>query len=152
MQIFATFEYSPLLELAISELKARDVGEIYAVPLALRNEDPRILDTIHRSDGVSYIDKGFILAFLLATIGASKGFVWEWGPVIWGLIGAASGIVLGLAISWCQIAYKRRRTRLRIRKGTKGDVILIVTCDEGQVHVAKDILWDHQAIGLAVTE
>jgi len=152
MQIFATFEYSGLLEIAVSELKVHGVNDIYAVPLDVRREAPRAIDSLHRADGMSFVDKGFILAFMFATIGASKGFVWAWGPVICGLIGAAFGLLLGLFINWCLYLYKSRKMRIDVATGKrKGDVILIVTCEEGQAEMVKDILWDHAATGLAMT-
>ncbi|MFC5448288.1 hypothetical protein [Paenibacillus aestuarii] len=152
MQIFATFEYSSLLEIAITELEGKGVKQIYAVPLDLRKKEPRLLDSIHRADGLSFIDKGMILAFVFATIGASKGFVWEWGPVIWGLIGAGFGFVIGVLINWIIYLFKRHKNESEIRKGKKGDVILVVTCDDHQTDVVEDILWDHKALGLARTK
>lgn len=150
-QIFATFEYTTLLEIAISELEVRGITGIYAVPLDLRKKTPRLLDSIHRTDGMSFVDKGFILAFLFATVGATKGFVWTWGPVIWGLIAAAVGFMTGVLWSWILYLCKRHRHETEIRKGKKGEVILVVTCDESQTNLVEDILWDHQALGLAIT-
>ncbi|CAM3862521.1 hypothetical protein [Marinicrinis lubricantis] len=150
MQIFATFEYTAFLEVVISELEVKGIRDIYAVPLELRKEHARIMDSMHRADGISFLDKGFIMAFLFATIGASKGFVWYWGPVIWGLIGAGFGFVLGILLNVClYYLFKHRKIRQQKLKGKKGDVILIVHCEEGQAEMVKDILWSHYAIGLA---
>lgn len=151
MQILATFEYSTLLEIAITELKEKGISEIYAVPLDLRKREPRLLDSIHRADGLSFIDKGMIFAFMFATIGASKGFVWQGGPIIWGIAGAISGFLTGVAINWLLYLLKRDRMQLQIKKGKKGEVILVVTCEDHQASVIEDILWDHKALGLAIT-
>jgi len=152
MQIFATFEYSTLLEIAITELEAKGIQQIFAVPLDLRKKEPRLLDSIHRADGLSFIDKGMILSFVFATIGASKGFVWEWGPVIWGLIGAGFGFVIGVIINWIIYLSKRHKNESELRNGKKGEVILVVTCEDRLVEVVEDILWDHKALGLARTK
>ncbi len=152
MQIFATFEYSTLLEIAITELEEKGITEIYAVPLDPRKKQPRLLDSIHRSDGLSLVDKGMVLAFMFATIGATKGFVWEWGPVIWGLIGAAAGFVTGVLLNWIIYLLKRHKNERELKKGKTREVILIVTCEENSVSVVEDILWDHQALGLAITK
>ncbi|CAM4005926.1 hypothetical protein COLU111180_19095 [Cohnella lubricantis] len=148
-QIFATFEYTTLLEIAITELEVHGIRRIYAVPLDLRKKSPRLLDSIHRADGLSFIDKSFVLAFMFATVGASKGFVWEWGPILWGLIGAGTGFAVGLLWSWILYLIERHRLQTEIKKGKKGEVILIVTCEEEQSSLVEDILWDHQALGLA---
>jgi len=150
-QIFATFESSIYLELAISTLKERGVSRIYAVPLDLRQRRPKLLDSLHRSDGTSFLDKGMILAFMFATVGASKGFVWTWGPVIWGLIGAAVGFLLGVAINVLQYWWRSRNSDRRRGKGITAEVILIVACEDEQADTVEGILWDHLALGLAVT-
>lgn len=151
MQIFATFEYSTFVEIAITELKEKGITSIYAVPLDLRKKEPRLLDSIHRADGLSFIDKGMIFAFMFATIGASKGFVWQGGPIIWGVVGAILGFLIGVSLSWFIYLLKRNKKQLQLKKGKKGEVILIVTCEDSQASVVEDILWDHKALGLART-
>lgn len=151
MQIFATFEYSTLLEVAITELEEKGITSIYAVPLDLRKREPRLMDSIHRADGLSFIDKGMVFAFMLATIGASKGFVWKGGPIIWGIAGAVVGLILGVILNWAIYLIKRDKNQLEIKKGKKGEVILVVTCEEHQTSVVEDILWDHKAFGVAIT-
>lgn len=152
MQIFATFEYSSFLELAISELETKGFTDIYAVPLDLRKEEPRLMDSLHRADGMAMFDKAMILAFMFSTIGASKGFVWKWGPIICGLIGAVIGFCTGLLINWIQYRMKNHKLRRQKSKGKKGEVILIVTCKDDQAEMVEDILWDHLALGLAKTK
>ncbi|WP_041613573.1 hypothetical protein [Paenibacillus sp. JDR-2] len=151
MQILATFEYSMFVEIAITELEEKGITAIYAVPLDLRKKEPRLLDSIHRADGLSFIDKGMIFAFLLGTIGASKGFVWRGGPIIWGVAGFILGFLIGAALSWIIYLLKRDKNQQQIKKGNKGEIILIVTCESNQVTVVEDILWDHRALGVAIT-
>lgn len=151
LQIFATFEYSSFVELAVSELETKGVKDIYAVPLEANLDEPRLMDTLHRADGVSFVDKAFIFAFLFSTIGASKGFVWTWGPVIWGLLGAGFGLLFGFLLSGLLYLLRRRKKRARSRREPSGDVILIVTCEEAQAELVQGILRSHFAIGMAVT-
>ncbi|MBD3919178.1 hypothetical protein H8B09_10465 [Paenibacillus sp. PR3] len=151
MQIFATFEYSNFVEIAITELEQKGITAIYAVPLDLRKKEPRLLDSIHRADGMSFIDKGMILAFMLGTIGASKGFVWRGGPIIWGIVGSLVGFLIGSAISWLIYLLKRDKNQRQLKKGKVSEVVLIVTCEADQTSVVEDILWDHKALGLAIT-
>ncbi|WP_334073495.1 MULTISPECIES: hypothetical protein [Paenibacillus] len=152
IQIFATFQYSVFTEILISELEEKGVTDIYAVPLDSRKQAPRLMDTLHRSDGVSFLDKAFVFAFLFSTIGASKGFVWAWGPVMWGLIGAAAGFILGLLISVLTYWLKQRKHRNKRTDKRKSEIILIVTCEESQSKLVEDLLWDHMALGLAKTK
>lgn len=152
MQIIATFEYSAFLEIAISELEAHGMTSIYAVPLEQRRKEPRLMDSIHRADGLSFIDKGFIFAFMFATVGASKGYVWAWGPVICGLLGAAAGFAFGALISWVIYLFSKQKKTRWLRGGKKGEVVLVVQCRDELTSLAEDILWDHKALGLAVTK
>ncbi|WP_309122579.1 hypothetical protein [Paenibacillus sp.] len=152
MQIFATFQYSLFLEIAMTELKQKGITDIYAIPLDLRKEEPRLMDGLHRSDGATLLDKGFILAFVFATVGASKGFVWKWGPVVWGLIGAATGILLGVLINVVVYYIRNSKQRQQKNTGKTGEVIIIVTCEEHQLREAEQILWDHFALGVARTK
>ncbi|GMK47020.1 hypothetical protein PghCCS26_41490 [Paenibacillus glycanilyticus] len=88
---------------------------------------------------------------MFGTIGTSKGFVWQGGPIIWGITGSVIGFLIGVALNWFLYLSKRNKNQLQLRKGKKGDIILIVTCEANQVSVVEDILWDHNALGLAIT-
>lgn len=147
MQIFATFEHSTFLELAITKLEEKGIGDIFAVPLDHRTEERHLFDTIHRADGISLNGKGMGLAVLFSVVGASRGFVLEWGPIYWGLIGAASGFILGVLIDlFINRIYKRER---RVMQGKRSEVILIVKCDEHKGDFVEGVLWEHLALGVA---
>lgn len=147
MQIFATFEHSIYLELAISELEELGIHDILAVPLNNRTEERKLFDNIHQADGVSLISKGLIIAFLLSTVGASIGFELEWGPIIWGLIGAVGGFLLGFIVDL--LMKKRTKKKQRLLRGKNSEVILIVECEKDQKEHVKSILWNQLALGVA---
>ncbi|MBU9722778.1 hypothetical protein KS407_15280 [Bacillus alkalicola] len=147
MQIFATFEHSNYLELAITELEENGIENIVAIPLKNRTEERKLFDNLHQSDGVSFLSKGLILAFLFSTVGASIGFVLEWGPIVWGLIGAGSGIVLGFAIDF--FVKKVVKRKQRVLRGKNSEVILIVECEQHQKSHVESILWNQLALGVS---
>jgi hypothetical protein len=147
MQVFATFEHSMYLELAISKLEENDITDIFAVPLDNRQEEQKLFDSLHRSDGTSFISKGMILAVLFSVVGASRGFVLEWGPIYWGLIGAVSGFIIGFGIDLL-IHLIKNKNRSMI-KGKHSEVILIIECENSQAQQVEKILWDHLALGVA---
>jgi hypothetical protein len=147
MQIYATFEHSNFLELAIMTLEQQGITDIFAVPLDNRTEERKLFDTLHRADGMSFIGKGMLLAVGFSVIGASKGFVLEWGPIYWGLIGAVTGFVLGVCIDlWIN---KVLRKKQRVLRGKNSEVILIISCKQHQSELVEKILWEHLALGLA---
>jgi hypothetical protein len=147
MQIFATFEHSTYLELAITELEEHGIENILAVPLNNRTDEQKLFDNLHQSDGVSLISKGMILAFLFSTVGACRGFVMEWGPIIWGLIGAGGGFLIGFLIDlFMKKVTKRKQTQLKVKNS---EVVLIVECEQNQKENVENILWNQLALGVA---
>ncbi|MBO0960929.1 hypothetical protein J1P26_14605 [Neobacillus sp. MM2021_6] len=149
MQLFSTFENHTSLELAISTLEKNGLTQeaIFAVPLDNRQEERKVFDTLHRSDGTSLIDIGMALATALSVIGASIGFKLSWGPIYWGLIGAFIGFVIGFAIRlFTEVVIKKKQ---RLLKGKQSEVILIIDCQEHQADVVENILWSHFALGVA---
>ncbi|MBB5174417.1 hypothetical protein [Texcoconibacillus texcoconensis] len=152
MQIFSTFEHSSYLELAITSLEKIGVKKehILAVPLINRAEERRLFDTLHRADGISLFDKGAAIGTAFSVIGASVGFVLEWGPIFWGLIGGAIGFILGFIIDY--IIYKVIHKRKRKVKGKKSEVVLVVECPNELVEKVEEVLWEHLALGVAKVE
>ncbi|QQZ08520.1 hypothetical protein [Heyndrickxia vini] len=146
MQIYATFDYSIRLELAITKLEKMGISEIFAVPLNNGPEDSEIFDSIHRSDGKSLLSKGMILAVFFSVIGASRGFKLDWGPIYWGLIGAAFGFILGFCID-LYINLKKTKKRRTI-KGKTSEIIIIVNCNESEGREVEKILWEQLAVGV----
>lgn len=149
MYVLASFNYCFHTELAVSELVEKGLKneQIFALPLELRGEPGQTLDTIHHSDGVSMIDGGAILGTVFMTLGVIYGFIWEWGPIVWGLIGLIGGFGIG-----CLIDYFWGKTRQLKNRGnqSKGEVIVMVNCREDQLDMVKKTLWGHLALGLAV--
>lgn len=149
VQLFSTFETTGFLEMAISTLEKKGIKKesIFAVHLDNREEDRKIFDNIHRSDGTSLVDIGMGVATAFSVIGASVGFKLAWGPIYWGLIGAFVGFVLGFAIRlFMELVIKKRK---RVLKGKHSEVILIIDCEESQADLVEDILWSHFALGVA---
>lgn len=149
LQIYSTFEHSSFLELAISSLEQNGIGRenIFAVPLTARNIKPQLFDTLHHSDGISFVSTGAAIATAFAVIGASVGFKLAWGPIYWGLIGAVSGFLLGFCIDLTLYMSKKNKTRRR--RGKFSEVIIIVECIEDEGDTVESICWHHHALGIA---
>jgi len=100
MYIFSTFEHSKHLELAITAIEVKGIAKdkILAVPMDKRGEERKLFDTLHSSDGLSLFDLPAILGTIFMLFGSIYGFVLKWGPIWWGLIGLATGALLGLII------------------------------------------------------
>jgi hypothetical protein len=147
MQIFATFEHSVQIELAITNLEKMGISDIYAVPLDNGPEDIKLFDTIHRSDGTSLSNTGLVLAVFCSVIMACRGFMLEWGPIFWGIIGAVFGFIFGFIINL--FFYKVRKKKRKWVKGKNSEVIMIIDCKEDEASKVERVLWEHLALGVA---
>lgn len=93
MYVAASFEHSIKLELAISELEQKGIcpKHICAIPMNSPQKNRKLFDTIHRADGLSMFDLPTIFGTIAMLFGVMWGFMWTWGPIIWGLIGLFAG-------------------------------------------------------------
>lgn len=148
MHIISTFEYSNYLELAITAVEMKGISKynILAIPMDKRDEERKLFDTIHHSDGLSMFDLPMILATFFSIFGAIYGFILKWGPLIWGLIAIAAGFALGLIIKLIT-AKKYSQRREDDVKGT--EVILVIECDKDKADIVKEILWNNHALGVS---
>ena len=148
MYVFSSFEHSVFLELAITALTQKGIAKnrILAVPLEKRYVARKLYDTIHRSDGMSLLDGAAVLGTVFMVLGVIYGFVWKWGPILWGLIGLGFGGSLGFLLDLL-ISKKGGGNNKFGAKAT--EVVLIVNCTENQVEMVETLLWDHLPLGVA---
>jgi hypothetical protein len=146
MYVIATFEQSIFLELAISAMEQKGITkeQLLAVPMDKRTEPRKLFDTIHRADGFSMLDVSAILGTCLMLLGAVYGFELKWGPILWGIIGAVSGMLIGFILKLMIIKKKSYGT-----KSITSEVVLIIRCEEQQWDTVEHILWDNTALGIS---
>jgi len=147
MYIISTFDYSINLEIAITSIQMKGVTKenIFAVPVDKANEKLNLIDTIHHSDSVSLIDLAAILGAIFMLFGSIYGFVLDWGPVWWGIIGLAFGFSLGIVIKVILL-----KKYLGTKKSAKEpEVVLIIQCTENLVEMVVDTLWSNHALGVS---
>ena len=144
--IAATFDCSLFVELAITELEEKGIAKdkILAIPLAPKEQDFAILDTIHRSDGISIFDTASVFATTGMTLGVIYGFIWSWGPIIWGLIGLFAGAGMGFVLDY--LLTKRKLSTQR--KVKVSELVLIVSCEQGQSTMVEKVLRNNTAFGV----
>ena len=146
MYLVASFEYSDNLELAIAKIKEIGVtaNNIFAIPLDLRDGTKEIIDTLDRSDHASYLDVVAVLGTTGMLLGSIYGFVLEWGPIIWGLLGLVIGSCTGLLFGLLRTKNKNRSIEAK-----KTEVFLLIKCTRQELQNIKNILWNHSALGVA---
>jgi hypothetical protein len=150
MYVIATFGSNIFLELAITELEQKGIttNNLLAVPLDKRAGTRKMFDSIHRADGVSMFDVAAILGTVFMLLGAIYGYVWEWGPILWGIIGAVSGSILGFLIRFLLLKWKNRGNNNKSQNNSS-EVVLMILCDKAKWEMVEKILWDNLALGVA---
>jgi hypothetical protein len=146
MYVVATFEHSNYLELAITAIQMKGIAKenILCIPMDKRSEDKKLFDTLHSADGLSLLDLPIILATVFCLLGGIYGFILKWGPVMWGLISFFPGFGIGLIIKL--VATKKYNNRQKNLKAT--EVVIIIDCNDNQSDMIKDILWEHNPLGV----
>lgn len=151
MLIAATFNHSSFVELAITELNENGISKakVMAIPLLQKEKDFVILDTIHTADGFSNVDYAAVFGTIGMVLGVIYGFVWYWGPIIWGLLGLTAGGAAGFTLGYLQ---NRRTSSLqekdRQRKGNVSELVLLISCDQQQSEMVEKILRNNTAFGI----
>lgn len=150
MYIIASFDYSNHLELALSDIERIGVPKykILAVPLDKRVEKARIFDTIHQSDGVSILDVPTVTGTIFMLLGVIYGYKLPLGPIVWGIIGLAAGIFVGLLLKW--INRKKQKHSHTSKKKEQTEVFLMINCKKELIERIKDIPWEHNAYGVGI--
>jgi len=146
MYVVATFEQSIFVELALTALETKGIPreQILAVPMDKRTEPRRLFDTIHRADGIGMLDAPAILATVFMLLGAIYGFEWKWGPILWGIIGAVFGVLLGVLLKLFLV--QKGRYGL---SGITSEVVVLIRCREDQWETVEKILWDNTALAIS---
>lgn len=151
MRIVSVFDHSLFLEKALMDIQEQGISkeQLFAVPVDKSKDKSSIsVDTMHYSDGKSFIDIPSLLAAFFCALGTIYGFVLYWGPVIWGLIGFAGGFILGCIIKILGvILHSKKKT-----KHSKTEVVLMIDCPKDQSNQIVQILWENHAFGVSKEE
>jgi len=151
LYITGSFEHSIKLELTITELEQNGIapGCICAIPMNAPHKNMKLFDTIHRADGVSMFDLPTILGTIFMLFGVMWGFMWTWGPIIWGLISLFVGGGMGFA---CKYIYYRIYQKKQPKAGKQTEVVLIVACRKAEAEMVEQVLAGHLALSIGRKE
>ena len=142
----SNFERTIKVESAISSLMMLGIlkEDILAVPLDKQNEGRLLLDRTHSSDNRSTLDFPIILAALFSLFGIIYGFLLQWGPIIWALIGTTIGFGLGVLLKL--IFSHKRNGKVHAELP---DVVLLIACADTQLDMVQNLLWNNGALGVS---
>lgn len=143
MYIIALFDHSLKVELAIKELESHDVqrDSILVLSVDKTSMEKKYLDPFN-ADGLNLFIPASI-GMISMLLGSIYGFVLEWGPIIWALIGLISGSVIGILLD---IIWKKKKDKQTL-KHHNVDVILMIKTPKEQIETVETILKQHHTIG-----
>jgi hypothetical protein len=73
-------------------------------------------------------DAPALFGVFTSVLGAIYGYTLKWGPIIWGLIGLALGMLLGFIIEL--VIHRKRILRKRLKNKSITEVVLMIKCSE----------------------
>jgi hypothetical protein len=149
LHVISSFEPSAYVELAILTLEKNGFNKesIAAVPMEPTTQRSNLFDSLHRANGIGVFDAAAVLGTIFSVLGASFGFQLRWGPLIWGLIGLAAGVSVGVVLYW--LAGKRHNKKT---SSTNAIILLIIHCEEGESSKVIPILKEFSAISIGTLD
>jgi hypothetical protein len=83
------------------------------------------------------------------TFGVIYGFIWTWGPIIWGLLGLFGGDAAGLILDYLLTKRKLGTTH---RKDKAPELVLLVSCDKMSADMVEKVLRNNTASGVGIVK
>ncbi|GMK47423.1 hypothetical protein PghCCS26_45530 [Paenibacillus glycanilyticus] len=148
MIIIGTFKHSIELEHALTKLESLGLSKERLLVVCMDKESKTFQsDKPNKESSLSTgIEIGLAFATGLSVIGTSLGFIWIWGPVIWGLIFAFIGFFLGFGIN--AVFAKKHQEHNR----HKAEVTVIVQCQAAQADEVQQVMWTNRALTVGLTQ
>ncbi|WP_426451568.1 hypothetical protein ACP26L_05665 [Paenibacillus sp. S-38] len=152
MLLVSTFEYSLELEeaLAVVEKMGVEKSDILSIPMKLYAPDPRQLTFRSEERNARAFEVGMALATAFGVVGASVGFVFTLGPILWGLFYAIVGFGIGFG-GVAFLSHKKQKTA-RSPGRPKPEVVVIIQCRQTQSEEIQKVLWEYRAISVGETK
>lgn len=146
MLIMATFNYTLELEqaLLILEREGIDRRGIMIVPMDSQGGNMGIAREPDSDWQQNSVGTGVAVGTAFAVIGICRGFILEWGPLIWGLISAGSGFAVGFGL-YALLHFKVWKRGVAVRGP---EAAVIVRVGEENERLVRQVLWRHRALSI----
>ncbi|NMD69271.1 hypothetical protein HHO41_03150 [Bacillus sp. DNRA2] len=145
MNVIASFKLNKQLERALAELEQLGIGSSSILALPLETKFDR---KYHYDKQNMIFESAPIIGMILMLLGTIYGFVLDWGPIFWAIIGLVSGMGLGFLIDSLRIKRKDYRNN-QIKADT--EVFLMIHCNDNyQALFVKEKLWEHDPVGVTI--
>ncbi|NQX58419.1 hypothetical protein [Paenibacillus qinlingensis] len=148
MLIISTFEHSIEVEEALAVLENMGLprNEIMTIMMDNYMEIPDHNYNSNPNKKTLAFEVGMASSTALTVIGISVGFILYWGPIIWGIIAAICGFIIGYCVTrFIQIKLLKHVIR---KKERLPELAVIIQCHEGRVQEVQHVLWEYQALSV----
>lgn len=88
------------------------------------------------------VEVGIACATGFSVIGASVGFILEWGPIIWGLMASFIGFWFGFGLYF---VFSKGVVRRRLPAKLPEITVIVQCLEEDSAHV-REIMWKHKSL------
>jgi len=145
MYVVSVFRQTVQVELAVTALEQEGIPKmnLLAVPIEKKSSGKKLFDSMYSATGGSVFDLPMILGAFTALLGCVYGFVLEWGPVVWGVIGGVGGFGIGFFIKL--LVLKKRK-----KAGCDNEVVIFVACGDNKTEQIRRIFSDNGALGTSI--
>lgn len=145
MYVVSVFRQTVQVELAVTALEQEGIPKmnLLAVPIEKKSSGKKLFDSMYSATGGSVFDLPMILGAFTALLGCVYGFVLEWGPVVWGVIGGVAGFGIGFFIKL--LVLKKRK-----KAGCDNEVVIFVACGDNKTEQIRRIFSDNGALGTSI--
>lgn len=150
MLVVGAFEHSLELEQALNELEHNGVPRSSILIVPMDTDPDTTYQFVSKRDDLHYkgIEVGIACATAFAVVGTSVGFVLAWGPIVWGLISALAGFIIGFGVIFLT---KKKNYRQLPKK--LPEITVIIQCPKNQSPAVMKILWKYPVLSVGrVTE
>ncbi|REE68806.1 hypothetical protein A8990_13672 [Paenibacillus taihuensis] len=148
MLIICTFEHSIEVEQALAVLEDIGVGRETIMTVMMDNHDERIdkTSTNHPNKITLAFEAGMASGTALSVVGISAGFVLALGPIIWGIISATVGFVIGYGVT--RVLQKKYFKSVMRFKERLPELAVIIECQDSHFRDVQRILWEYRALSV----
>ncbi|MBB3112986.1 hypothetical protein FHS18_005088 [Paenibacillus phyllosphaerae] len=150
MLVVGVFQITTELEqvLSLLEQKGMEREQMVAVPMDLDANDDTMDPIRSRDRKAGGFELGMGTATAFSVIGVSRGFILEWGPIVWGLIASGIGFLVGLALHL--IIVRVTGAKREASANLLPEVTVLIRCQPERLDEVRKLLWQHQAISVGV--
>ncbi|MEI7026390.1 hypothetical protein [Paenibacillus sp. y28] len=148
MVVIGTFEYSVEVEQALALLEQMGIERRSIMTVSMANHEEHFDKTAIRQPNKETLafEVGMALATASSVIGISYGFVLHWGPIIWGIITALGGFMVGYVL--IRVIQSRYFGQLIRKKERLPELLVIIRCHDSRFDDIRKVLWKYQALSV----